>query len=86
MPDVVVVVVVVVVVIDLFFSSHELEVVDLLELGDDEFSPHVGDLHLQLVDLHVAELHAVLHVVECGFRGYKSEKRRRNVQIPCLSY
>ena len=36
---------------------------DLLELGDDELAPHVGDLHLQLVDLHVAQLHGVVDVV-----------------------
>ena len=47
----------------LLLSAHELEVVDLLELGDDELAPHVGDLHLQLVDLHVAQLHRVVHVV-----------------------
>ena len=35
---------------------------DLLELGDDELSPHVGALELQLLDLHVPQLHAVLHV------------------------
>ena len=44
-------------------AAHELEVVDLLELGDDELAPHVGDLHLQLVDLHVAQLHGVVDVV-----------------------
>ena len=51
------------VVSSLLLSAHELEVVDLLELGDDELAPHVGDLHLQLVDLHVAQLHRVVHVV-----------------------
>ena len=35
----------------LLFSAHQFEVVNLLQLGEDEFAPHVCHLHLQLVDL-----------------------------------
>ena len=51
----------------LLLSAHELEVVHLLQLGDDELAPHVGDLHLELVDLHVAQLHGVVDVVHFAF-------------------
>lgn len=65
----------------LFFSSHELEVVDLFQLGDDELAPHVRDFHLQLMDLHITQLDTVLNVVEGGFAGYKSESKHRHDQL-----
>ena len=43
----------------LLLAAHELEVVHLLQLGDDELAAHVGHLHLQLGDLEVAQLHLV---------------------------
>merc|ERR1719150_2135642 len=51
----------------LLLSAHELEVVHLLQLGDDELAPHVGDLHLELVDLHVAQLDGVVDIVHLAF-------------------
>jgi hypothetical protein len=35
----------------LLLAAHQLEVVHLLQLRRDELAPHVGHLHLQLVDL-----------------------------------
>ena len=45
----------------LFFSAHQFEVVNLLQLGEDEFAPHVCHLHLQLVDLQKKEFKIVTY-------------------------
>lgn len=50
-------------------ASHELEVVDLLELGDDELAVHVVHLQLEGVDLHLVLLHLMLHVELVGEDG-----------------
>ena len=50
-------------------ATHQLEVVDLLEGGDDELAVHVVDLQLQLVDLHLVLLDLVLHLELLGEDG-----------------
>lgn len=47
----------------LLFTTHKLEVVDLLELWQNELSPHVSDFHLQLVDLHITNFDIVFNVI-----------------------
>jgi hypothetical protein len=37
----------------LLLAGHQLEVGNLLQLGDDELAMHVIDLHLKGVDLHI---------------------------------
>ena len=68
---------VIVVIVLSLLSAHELEVVHLLQLGDDELAPHVGDLHLELLDLHVADLDVVLHVVEVALAQDPPGKRSK---------
>ncbi len=55
-------------------AAHELEVVDLLELGDDELAVHVVHLQLQGVDLHLVLLHL-------GCKKKTTNERRARAKI-----
>jgi len=52
---------------NLFFASHQLEVVHLLQLGKDEFAAHVGHLHLQIVNLHVLDVNVAFNIIFLAF-------------------
>ena len=60
-----------------FFVAHELESVDLLQLGDDELSPHVRDFHLELLDLQVSQFDGVFQVVLLILAGHPSGTKQR---------
>jgi len=45
------------------FVAHQLEGVDLFELGKDELPSHVRHFHLKLLDLQVPQFHRVFQVV-----------------------
>jgi len=52
--------------VKLFLATHQCEVGNLLQLGDDELAVHVIHLHLQGVDFHVIFLDLVFHVKSVG--------------------
>lgn len=51
----------------LLFTSHQFEVVHLLQLGKDEFAAHVRHLHLQVVDLHLLDVNVAFDIVFGAF-------------------
>lgn len=64
---------------ELFLSAHEFEVVNLLQLGEDELSPHVGQFHLQFLNLHVIESDSILDVVQCALGVDPAKKSKAEV-------
>ena len=64
-----------------FFVAHELESMDLLQLGDDELSPHVRHFHLELLDLQVPQFDRVFQVVLLILAGHPSGN---NIKVTLL--
>jgi len=52
--------------VKLLLATHQLEVGNLLQLGNDELSMHVIHFHLQGMDLHFIFLDLVFHVKSVG--------------------